>query len=217
MRFHNKLLFKIFTLILILLIFLTHIILFSNHKNSKQWKLPSSDKTSIKFISEENLINDIRNANKLIPMELEISHTITVDDSFGDFDVFKKYKKITYTASCAYCIDLSKVSDNDINLNYSDKSIDIKIPMPTIYSINIEDDKTVYEETVTGLLRFGDLNITSEEYGIIEREIKNSIANNMKENELYEKSCHNSKNSVSNLLMQILGSDITVNVQFINN
>ena len=89
--------------------------------------------------------------------------------------------------------------------------------MPTIYSINIEDDKTVYEETVTGLLRFGDLNITSEEYGIIEREIKNSIANNMKENELYEKSCHNSKNSVSNLLMQILGSDITVNVQFINN
>ena len=217
MKFRNKLLLKILSLILILFIFLGYKILFSINNSPKEWKLPSSDKTSIKFISEENLITDIKNANKLIPMELEISHTITVDDSWGDFDVFKKYKRITYTAWCSYCIDLSKLSDNDIALNYSDKSVAIKIPMPTVYSININDDKTVYEETFTGLLRFGDLNLTSEEYGVIEKEIKNSIANNMKEDELYEKACYNSKNSVSNLLMQILGPDITVNVDFINN
>ncbi|MGG7179317.1 DUF4230 domain-containing protein [Clostridium paraputrificum] len=184
-------------------------------ESTKEWKLPDTSGKGVKFVTEESLLNDIKETNKIIPLELELSETIIVDNSWGDWDIFKKYKKITYTAACSYSMDLSILSSSNIEINSSKKEIDLKVPKPEVYSININHDKTIYQEAVTGLLRFGDLSLSSEEYGAIERELKSSIYNKMNESELYAKASESAKASMKTLLSSILGEDVNVNVEFI--
>lgn len=160
------------------------------------------------------MVNDIRDTNKIIPLELELSETITIDDSWGNWGVFEKYKKIIYTADCSYIVDLSTLTSSDIEMDTNNNKLQIKIPKPTIYNVNINHEKTIYEEAFTGLLRFGDLNLPSEEYGAIEREIKNSLTKKMTDSELYDKACTSSNQAIESLIKNILGNNIQLTINF---
>ncbi|MDB2080037.1 MULTISPECIES: DUF4230 domain-containing protein [Clostridium] len=146
--------------------------------------------------------------NLLIPLELELSETITVDDSWGDFSIFEKYKEITYFADCSYMIDLSQISSSDLKMNSATRGVELNISAPTVYSVNINHDKTIYEEAVTGLLRFGDIELNAEEYGVIEREVKKRFTNKMNSKDLYDKACSSSNIALDKFLKTILGEDI---------
>ena len=43
------------------------------------------------------MINEIKDVNKLIPIEIELSETLTVDNTYFNLDIFKKSKKIKHT------------------------------------------------------------------------------------------------------------------------
>lgn len=189
-------------------IFIDYTIFVTPSKAKKQWILPDVSGDGVKYLTEESIINNINQTSLLIPLEVELSETITVDDSWGDFDIFKKYKRITYTSDCSYIIDLSNISSSDLNMNSNTREVELKIKKPEVYTININNDKTIYEEAVTGLLRFGDIQLNAEEYGIIEREIKKRLNDEMNSKELYDKACDASNSSLDKLLKNILGEDI---------
>lgn len=107
------------------------------------------------------------------------------------------------------------MSTENININSKNNEVTVRIPKPQIYSIDIDYNKTIYYEAVTGLLRFGDLNLTADEHGVIEREIKNSISTKMLNDDLYSKACESSKDAMDNLLKSILGKDISTNIEII--
>lgn len=184
-----------------------------SYNSPKQWSIPNQSGTNIKYITEESLITDIKNCNKLIPLELELSETVTIDDSWGSLDLFKKYKKITYVANCSYSIDLSNIKNSDISINSTKQSINLTIPKPKIDSISIDYNKIIYHEAITGLLRFGDLSLSAEEYGVIEQSIKNSISDKMNGSDLYDKACENSIICTKKFLTNILGKDSSINVE----
>lgn len=202
-------------LLIVLGIFIGYRIFVSPNNNPKQWTVPDASGKGVKYVTEESLVNDIKETNKLIPLEIELSQSITIDDSWGTLGLFEKYKKLSYTADCSYAIDLSTLESSDLSLDTSKKQITLKIPKPTVYNVNINHDKTIYEEATTGLLRFGDLTLTSEEYGVIEREIKKSITDKMNDSELYDQACNNSESAMQGLLSNLLGDNITVTVAFI--
>lgn len=186
----------------------------SPSKAKKQWTLPDASGNGVKYVTEESVVNNINEANILIPLELELSESITIDDSWGDLGIFKKYKKIVYTADCSYMVNLSSISSSDLIMNNNTREVEIKIPKPEIYQVNINHDKTVYEEAITGLLRFGDLTLSSEEYGVVEREIKKSISGKMNDNDLYDKACTSTNLAMENLLKNILGDNIKLTLAF---
>lgn len=93
-------------------------------------------------------------------------------------------------------------------MNSKTREVELKIKKPEVYTININNHKTIYEEAVTGLLRFGDIQLNAEEHGIIEREIKKRINDEMNSKELYDKACDASNSSLDKLLKNILGEDI---------
>lgn len=170
--------------------------------------------SDIKISTKDSIIDKIHNTNKIIPLELELSQSVLIDNSWGDLDVLKKYKNITYFAVCSYMIDLSKISTNDISINNTSKIISITVPNPTIYLIDFDYDKTQYEESINGLLRFGNISISPEDSIRIENDVKIKLKEKMLEDSLYSKSTKASKESISNLLRQILGQDFNVSVNF---
>lgn len=202
--------FKIF---LILLFVLLGYKLFLGYKSQSN-NLKHSSIDNIKIISEESLVREIKSVNKIIPLEVELSKLITIDKSWGDFDIFQKYKRIKFFANCSYSIDLSQITTEDIHIDDKNKKIDITLSNPDIYSININREKTVYEDSSNGLLRFGEIKLTSEEFDSIQEEVFKSFEETMRSDEIYNKVISNTKISLEKLLDQIISEDIDINISF---
>lgn len=173
-----------------------------------------SDLSTFKIISEESLIKEIKNVNKIIPLEVELSKIITIDKSWGNLEVFQKFKRIKFFANCSYSIDLSNLTTNDINIDNKKNELSITFPNPEIFSININREKTVYEDSSNGLLRFGEIKLTSEEFNLIQSEVQKNFEETMKDDEIYEKVLSNSKISIENLLNQITDKKMSINIYF---
>ena len=196
----------------ILLIFIA--IIFVNNSNWKHISKYQERIDDINIFTEKNLINEIKNTNKIIPLEVELSKIITIDKSLGNLQVFEKYKRIKFFANCSYYIDLSQLKDEDIQMDEKNIKLNITIPSPEIFSINILRDKTIYEDTSNGLLRFGDIKLTSEEFDIIQDEVYKSFKETLEDKEMYDKAISNSELSLTNLINQIVGKDIEISISF---
>lgn len=196
----------------IFLIFIA--IIFVNNSNWKHISKYQERIDDINIFTEKNLINEIKNTNKIIPLEVELSKIITIDKSLGNLQVFEKYKKIKFFANCSYYIDLSQLKDEDIQMDEKNTKLNITIPSPEIFSINILRDKTIYEDTSNGLLRFGDIKLTSEEFDIIQDEVYKSFKETLEDKEMYDKAISNSELSLTNLINQIVGKDIEISISF---
>lgn len=169
---------------------------------------------SINIISKENLIKEFKNVNKIIPLEIELSKTIIVDKSFSSLDVFKKFKEIQFFANCSYYIDLSSLETDDINLDDSLNTIELKVPYPKIYTISLLNDKTIYKPSENGLLRFGEIKLTQEEFNIIQKELYSSFEETLNSEELYNEALESSKKSLLYLLNKLINKNLTIKIIF---
>ena len=159
--------------------------------------------TSSNELTKETLVKEFRNVNKLIPLEIELSETLILDNTYFNLDIFKKSKKITFFANCAYCIDFSNLSSDDIELNDISKEILIKIPQPEIFSISIDESKTIYDEPELGLLRFGDLDLSSEDLKKMNEKLYDSFSTKMKDSIFYDQAISNTQSSLEKLLLNL--------------
>lgn len=201
------------SILIIFGLFLGYKIFSKKSVTPESWQL-SQDSNDFKFLSEENIINEMKNANKIIPLEIDVTHSIVIDDSFGSWEVFKKAKKINYYVSCSYAVDLSNIVSNDIKINKETNTIDISLPKPFVYSISIDEDKTVYEAPTLGLLRFGDISLSPEEYGVIKKTINKSLEEKLNSPDIYDKAVENSIACLKSLFSQVISKDTVINVTF---
>lgn len=208
---------KKYKLTLICILCLCILTLFFYFKYSYKIKIifPSLFDFSSDFISEETLINEVKSVNKLIPLEVELSETLLIDQSFGDLDIFKKTKDITFFANCSYSLDLSTLSSKDIRIDNKTKQIDISVPTLEIFSINIDESKTKYSDPTLGLLRFGDIELSSEEYGTLRSKLYDTFKNKMNDSSLLNKALANAANSLEAIISDLTGEiySITVNIK----
>lgn len=199
---------KIFLVLLILLVFI-----YIKYPTKIQKLLPQSlNIQSNNILTEDTIINKIKDVNKLIPLEIELSQTLTVDNTYFNLDIFKKSKKITFFANCSYSIDFSTLSTNNIKIDNSNKEIYITIPKIDIFSIDIDENKTIYGDTEVGLLRFGDLKLSSEEINEIYINANDMFSKKMNNQDFYTQTLKNAENSLESLLFNLTGEhyDITL-------
>ena len=200
-----KKLIKLLLLILIFLITILFIIKFNTIKTQKENK-------PLNITTEESLINEIKSTSKIIPLEVELSKLITIDKSWGDFEVFQKYKRIKFYANCSFYIDLSNLNKEDISL--AENNLTIIIPNPQIFTIDIIREKTTYEDSTNGFLRFGEIMLSSEEFEEIQEEVYKSFEETLNGKDIYDQAISNSKVSLTNLFRQIIGNDINIDILF---
>lgn len=159
----------------------------------------------------------MKSVSKIIPLEIEFSESIIIDKSWGNFTVFDKFKKIKFFANCSYAVDLSTIAEEDIKIDNLKKEIELKLNPPEVFSIDLNEDKTIYEEVNNGLFRFGDVILTTEEHGLIEREVANSFKRRMDEPEIYDKAILNTTSALEKLINQITNSNFSVKITFKEN
>lgn len=213
--YKKKLKFKIHKLLfyLFILLFLFLLILFFKSPSKFQKLFPYFNKYKIEsssILSDDTLINEIKNVNKLIPLEVKLSETLTIDNTYFNLDIFKKSKKVTFFANCSYAIDFSTLSNSNFKINTKTKEVSIAIPQIDIFSIDIDESKTIYSDTEVGLLRFGDLKLSSEELNSIYKNLNYLFTKKMDNPDFYEQAILNAETSLKELLLNLTEEDYNV-------
>ncbi|NLL30653.1 MAG: DUF4230 domain-containing protein [Clostridiales bacterium] len=150
----------------------------------------------------------------MITLELELSQMAIIDKSLGDLDFLKKYKRIKFFADCSYHIDLSKIGEEDITINPEEKTLSITVPKPDIYNISINEDKTIFEESQNGFLRFGEVKLSTEEFNSLQNEVLTNFEEKLKRDEIYEEALNKSKISIEELLSSLIKEEVEIKIYF---
>lgn len=123
---------------------------------------------------------------KFSVLEQRCSVEQTIDDSWFNWDIFKKTKKITYEGIGYFVVDLSKITKDDVEVNTDSKIVTVTVPNAQFDHVDIDISKSGFTKTDTGLLRYGEIKLTSEQQTILmekaekqlERTLKNDAAIN---------------------------------------
>lgn len=214
LKLKNKLKTFVFVILIILLtIFTIH---FYRLINSYLDINNNINKSTIKteFITEENIIDKLKTTNKLVTLEIELSQTIKIDKSFGSSELFSKYQYINFFADCSYYVDMSNLNKDDIIIDKLNNKLTLVIPKPEIYLISIKKDKTTLGDSVNGLFRFGDVNLSLDEISKLEENVYNSFKNIISVDDVYAKALSSSDIALKNFISQISEKDMEILLYF---
>lgn len=136
---------------------------------------------------EEAILGEASNHRELIVMEqpLELSTTIT-KAGLANLEIFSKTKNINYYGKGIYTIDLNKFSNKDISVDNENNKVIISIPHAVLQYVNIDLEKTEFEDTEKGFLAFGDIALTMEQQNQITKNIEAEMRKKLDDEELYK-------------------------------
>lgn len=214
LKLKNKLKTFVFVILIILLTIFT--IYFYRLINSYLDINNNINKSTIEteFITEENIIDKLKTTNKLVTLEIELSQTIKIDKSFGSSELFSKYQYINFFADCSYYVDMSNLNKDDIIIDKLNNKLTLVIPKPEIYLISIKKDKTTLGDSVNGLFRFGDVNLSLDEISKLEENVYNSFKNIISVDDVYAKALSSSDIALKNFISQISEKDMEILLYF---
>lgn len=206
---------KSITILLILILVITFGYFKIFKKDPKTYVVPNAANDSLKITSEETIVNKIHEVNKLISLQLDLKENMIIDNSWGDWEVFKKIQKIHYYGVGSYAVDLSNLSKDKVNVDKLTGTVTITIPKPQVDSVTIDRDKTTYETTDNGLLRFGDIKLKADEYNFVEKEVMNKMKDKLNDKKIYDQAVSNTKDNLKNILQSLTkdSSKISINIE----
>lgn len=188
----------------------------SPKKETKQWVVPNLKDTSHKFFTEEALIQNIVQKQEMITTEVELNQKTSIDDSWGNVIAFKKIQHIYFYGRGIFVVNLSNITKDSISINGN--KLTLTVPKPYIKSINIDEEKTVYETPEKGVFRFGEIKLTPEEYEVMMTEAKGSMKEKLSSGQIYEDAVKNSEISISKFVQSLFSEDTknnyTISVKF---
>ncbi|WP_055665167.1 DUF4230 domain-containing protein [Desnuesiella massiliensis] len=184
-------------------------------KASEQWVLPNLKNPSNKFVTRDSLVTQINQKQEIIPMEADIEQTITFDESWGNLGFFKKVQNVHFFAKGIYAVDMSKISEGNVEINNDKKSIKVTLPKPYVKSIAINEEKTIYETPQKGILRFGDIKMTPAEYQIVMEDAKKKISEKLSSEEYFGQALNNTEIAVTRLIRSFFSEDTKNNYNII--
>lgn len=178
------------------------------------WVIAKTSDPSKKIITKETIVNKIKQKQKIITTEVNLTEKITVDNSWGDWSIFKKIQNIDFVGTGIYSVDLSSLTAKNVSIQGN--SISITLPKPSVEMVNIDENKTQFEPTENGLFRFGDIKLSNEDHEILRRDVKDKMKDKMLESKYYDTAQKNSEKAIVNIFntLNAGGSNYNININF---
>lgn len=124
------------------------------------------------------LLSNQEETRKLIVSTQEATVSTELSDKLFqkiDFDFLKKTQKVSYTGTGYFVVDLDNLTKENIVQDKENKVVTIKIGHAYLQAIEIDPDKIIVDEVKKGLLAWGDLELTVNDYNVIEKELRSRL------------------------------------------
>ena len=126
----------------------------------------------------EVLLGSQEETRKLIVSTQEATVSTELSDKLIqklDFDFLKKTQKVSYTGMGYFVVDLDNLTRENISQDKENKVIIIKIGHAYLQAIEIDPDKIIVDEVKKGLLTWGNIELTVNDYNEIEKELRSRL------------------------------------------
>ena len=144
-----------------------------------------NEKTTVNFY--DPIIEQFNKESQLVVSSADASIELNLKQT-GVFDVglLNKTQKITYKGTGRFYVDMSNLSQDNIDVDEENKTVTIFVPHTKLLPIEIDPNRFESEDAKKGLLAFGDLKFTPKEYNDLQTEVKTKLEKriNVKENRL---------------------------------
>lgn len=164
---------------------------------------PEDNKSALKFQLQESIVNGMSKKMEFIPLEVDLTEKIIIDESWGQLAVFKKLQNIEYFGKGIYAIDLSTITKDSVIVDTNNNAITIYISKPFVKTCSLQEEKTLFQSTEKGLLRFGEITLTSQEQMTINKEVNERMMERMKDKELNSKAMESSKIMIRDFVLSL--------------
>ena len=134
---------------------------------------------------QEAVLGEATEQKELIVMEQPVQQSTTITKyTFGEWDIFKRSKVVTYHGTGVYTVDLSEVTGDAITVDNDAKEVRIVIPDAKLKYVNPDYDNIEFEDTEMGLLAFTDIKLTAEQQNELEKQIMAEMTTNLSQEEI---------------------------------
>ncbi len=137
--------------------------------------LPSSD---IKVDFSEIILGQQQETRKLIVSTHEATVSTQLSASLinnVDLDFLTKTQKVSYFGTGYFVVDLDNLTEANIIDDPENKTITIKIGHAYLEVVDIDPEKVIVDDVKQGLLAWGKIKLTMNDYNEIEKELVNRM------------------------------------------
>lgn len=113
---------------------------------------------------------------KVSEQEATVSTTLTDRLIKGiDWKALKKSQKVTYKGCGSFVVDLTSIDRASLIDDKDNHTLTIKIDHAKLDTIEIDPNDIIVDEVNIGLLNWGDIDMTVEDYNALEKEIRSQL------------------------------------------
>ena len=126
----------------------------------------------------EVILSDHKETRKLIVSTQKGTVTTELTDRLIkqlDFDFLKKTPSVSYTGTGYFVVDLDKLTGANIVQDRDKKTVTIQIDHAYLQAIDIDPNNIIIDEVKEGLLARGDIELTVQDYNIIEKDLRTRL------------------------------------------
>jgi len=177
-----------------------------------------NEKITVDFY--EPILEQFNKESQLVVSSADASIDLNLKQA-GVLDVgfLNKSQKITYKGTGRFFIDLSQMSKESISVDDENKTITIFVPHAEMLPLEIDPNKFESEDAKKGLLAFGDLKFTPQEFNDLEIECKTKITKIIDTKENRIKADENAIEEITKIydpIVQAIDDTYSISVEFSN-
>lgn len=109
------------------------------------------------------LANELSKNYILFSIVVDLQSTITLDQSWGSSEMFKKSQEIHFFGKGSYDTGVKNISSDYFKIDPINRQITLTLKNPVPSLVEIDEQNTTTTPANTGLLRFGDIKLTANE------------------------------------------------------
>lgn len=176
------------------------------------------ERTIVDF--RDAIIEKFNDESKLVVKSVTANVKVDLKKSgLLDLKIFSKSQTLTYHGTGEYYIDLSVLGEQNIKLDNTNSTVVISIPHAQLEPIEIDPDLFEATETTSGILAFGEMEFTAQEYNGIEKEAKSKLLDKFDQQQYYDMADAAAVEEITKLfekVVQDIDSSYGVEIDFIN-
>ena len=134
--------------------------------------------SDVKVDFSEVILGQQQETRKLIVSTHEATVSTQLADSLInslDFDFLTKTQKVSYFGTGYFVVDLDNLTAANIIQDAENKTVTIRIGHAYLEVVDIDPEKVIVDEVKQGLLAWGKIKLTMNEYNEIEKELINRM------------------------------------------
>ena len=133
------------------------------------------------------ILGESRAKSDFVVLEQDVTVTSRVSQALANLALFEKSQVIRSYGTGVYTVDLSQLTEADVDVDDALATVTIRIPHAALAYVTVDLEKTEYEETKKSLFAFGEIKLTSEQTNILEQSIDDAMRIQLDSQEMLQK------------------------------